>query len=273
MSDTQIRAMAAERAALAERLGFLDCSVWLGTPEGFPLAIPLEAGDLDTGKMRRDPGRKFVRGGLVSHWSGKLLSAQDGNQALAAVEPHLGPEWHTVWTALPFYPREPGLLPGPATGSERMRAARIFPRTHGYPATEWALGELCRWMISRRLPLFVWHTEIDWSALRALCLAFPGLPVVLESQPRKIIYHTRPLAMVMRDCPSLRLEISNCTGPRFVELAAREFGAARLLYGSFLPAGDPLVPLGMVVDADVPEDDKRLIASRNLAELVGGVRA
>ena len=53
----------------------------------------------------------------------------------------------------------------------------------------------------------------------------------------------------------------------------REFGAERLLFGSFLPVSDPLVPIGMVLDADLSEEEKRLIAGDNLRRLLEGVRA
>lgn len=271
MDGIDFRAMVEERTALANRLDVLDGNVWLGRPAGFPLAVEMEPEDLAAEQLTKVQGRRFLKGGLVSHWTARTLTAQDGNEAIASLESRLPLEWHTVWTGLPFYPPEPGLLPGPRQGSQRMRGVRIFPRTHGFPATDWALGDLCRWMESRRLPLFIWHTEIDWPALRALCLAFPRLPVVVESQHRKIIYHTRPLFMIMRECRSLHLEISNFAGARFLEVAVGEFGAERLLYGSFLPVGDPLVPLGMLLDAELDEAAKRLIASGNLTRLIEGV--
>ena len=44
MLEERIRRMTRERLELAKKLGFWDCNVWLGRPEGFPLAeeIPPE---------------------------------------------------------------------------------------------------------------------------------------------------------------------------------------------------------------------------------------
>jgi hypothetical protein len=47
-------------------------------------------------------------------------------------------------------------------------------------------------------------------------------------------------------------------------------GAGRLIFGSFLPVSDPLVPLGLILDAEMSEADRALIAGGNLRRLIGG---
>jgi len=162
-----------------------------------------------------------------------------------------------------------GALPGAGSVPAPVRAARIFPRTHNFPLAPWCAGSLCEWLISRRMPLFVWHTETDWTSLHAFAKAFPGLTIVVESQVRKILYHTRPLFALMRDCHNVHLEISNFAGQGCMEYAVREFGAERLIFASFLPMNDPLAPIGMVLDARISEKEMALIAGGNLRRLVG----
>ena len=99
------------------------------------------------------------------------------------------------------------------------------------------------------------------------------LPLVVETQVQKILYHTRPLFALLRDCPNVRVELSNFAGQGFLEYAVREYGAARLLYGSFLPMSDPWVPMGLVLDADIGDAEKALIAGGNLRRLVREVAA
>jgi predicted TIM-barrel fold metal-dependent hydrolase len=65
------------------------------------------------------------------------------------------------------------------------------------------------------------------------------------------------------------VEISNLTGPAF-EIALQQVGPERLIFGSFLPVGDPLVPLGMILDAELSEDGRGLVAGGNLRRLIGG---
>jgi hypothetical protein len=264
--EARIEAMATERRDLAARLGFFDGSLWLGKPEGFPLAREVAAADLAS-HLRRS----MLTGGLVSHWRGKTSSAQDGNAGLLEADDLLPPDCWTVWTGLPLYPEEPGILPCRGSAHPRMRGVRLYPRAHNFPLGEWCTAPIFRWLTERRMPLFIQHTELDWSSLRQLALKFTELPIVVESQPRKILYHTRPLFLLLRECRNVLLEISNFGGAGFLDHAAREFGTERLLFGSFLPVSDPFVPMGMVLDADLGEADKALIASGNLRRLIGGV--
>jgi hypothetical protein len=263
----QIRAMAAERRAQIEGLGFQDANLWLGEPAGFPLAKGLAPEPLT------EAARSFgIRGGLVSHWDSRRLAAQDGNLALEAGLAEMPPEYYGIWTGLPLLPGETGPIPGIGPVPARMRGVRISPKFHNYPLAGWMLDGLCGWLSTRRIPLFLWHTESDWSALHALAQAWPHLPIVVETQDQKILYHTRPLFALLRDCRNVKVELSNLAGQGFVEHAARHYGADRLLFGSFLPVNDPWVPMGMLLDADLPEADKALIAGGNLRNLIAGVR-
>jgi predicted TIM-barrel fold metal-dependent hydrolase len=152
---------------------------------------------------------------------------------------------------------------------KEVRAVRIFPKSHNFPLVGWCIGSLCQWLSSRRMPLFIWHTELDWPSLYLIAKGFPDLPLVVETQVQKILYHTRPLFALMRDCRNVSLELSNFAGQGFVEYASRELGAERLIFGSFLPVNDPLVAMGMVIEAEISREEKALIARENLRRLIG----
>jgi len=264
MIETQIQEMAARRRERARRLEVFDANLWLGQPQGFPLAV-----ECDASALMRAMAEHFIVGGLVSHWRGKTVSPQEGNVALETG----GIDWsgtslYAIQTGLPHYPREGGLLPGPDSLPEHVRGVRVFPKTFGFPLAEWSIGSLVKCLIEHGCPLFAWHTELDWQDLYRLAKAFPQLRIIVESQPRKIIYQVRPLFALMRDCPNVMLEISNVTGPCF-DSALRCFGPERLIFGSFLPMNDPLVPLGLILDAEIPEADRRLIAAGNLRRIIG----
>ena len=104
--------------------------------------------------------------------------------------------------------------------------------------------------------------------MHALAGAFPKLKVIVETQTQKILYHTRPLFALMHDRRNVLLEISNLVGPRMIEYCVRQFGAERLIFGTFQPVNDPLVPIGMVIDAEISAADKMLIAGGNLRRLI-----
>jgi predicted TIM-barrel fold metal-dependent hydrolase len=134
------------------------------------------------------------------------------------------------------------------------------------------VGELCGWLAERGVPLLLWHVEVDWAALHALAAAFPRLAIVVETQNQKVLYQDRALFALMRDCPNVHVETSNLAGADFLGFAARELGARRLLFGSFAPVNDPWAAIGMILDADLPWEDKRLIAGGNLRRLLGEAR-
>jgi uncharacterized protein len=148
----------------------------------------------------------------------------------------------------------------------------LFPKTHQYQLAAWVVGELCEWCSEHHVPLFVWHVEVDWGSVQALAAAFPGLSIVVESQWQKILYHNRDLFSLLKACPNVCLESSNFIGQDNVSAFVRSFGAERLLWGSFLPVNDPYASIGMVLDADIKEEEKRLIAGGNLRRLIAEVK-
>jgi hypothetical protein len=263
MTEECIARIAEEKKALARELRFFDASVWLGHPEGFPLAEEMAPDDIKQVLTSR-----FITGGLISHWRGKSLSAQQGNEAVLQAVRGKDKYLAAIWTGLPLFPAEFGLVPGIVDVPGEVRAVRIFPKSHGFPCVIWCMGSLCDWLSARRMPLFIWHTELDWPSLYAIAKAFPDLAIVVETQVQKILYHTRPLFALMRDCRNVFVELSNFAGQGFVEYAAREFGAERLIFGSFLPVNDPLVAIGMVIDAEISREEKGLIAGENLRRLI-----
>jgi hypothetical protein len=259
--------MVEHRRQIAARLRFLDAGIWLGAPAGFPLARELPAEELAA-----LISKGLVAGGLVSHWRGKTVSAQDGNLALETVTASLPADTYTIWTGLPLYPAEPGPLPGRGEVPQGMRGVRIFPKTHKYPLADWIVGSLCDWLIEHRLPLWIWHVELDWLSLDALAEKFPELKIVVETQTQKILYHSRPLFALMQRRRNVLVEISNLVGPRMIEYCVRQFGAQRLIFGTFQPMNDPLVPIGIVIDAEIADSEKALIAGGNLRKLIGEVK-
>lgn len=269
--EARIEALALERRQQAESLRPFDANAWLGEPAGFPLAREMQAPEL-VGALRGCG----IRSALVSHWAGLRVAPQAGNGALAQALGGAGEGLRACWTGLPLFPREVGPLPGTgglAAGSlPQVDAVRLFPRSHNFPLTSWALGELCSWLTDHRLPLFLWHVEIDWPSLHALAVAFPRLAIVVETQTQKILYQNRALFALMKDCPNVHAETSNLAGADFLRWAARELGARRLLFGSFLPVNDPWVALGMILEADLSWEEKRLVAGDNLRRLLPEAR-
>ncbi|MFH1616415.1 MAG: amidohydrolase family protein [Planctomycetota bacterium] len=264
--ESVIKKMADEKQQLLKKLTFFDANVWLGRPEGFPLAEELKGTELQNALRKH-----YIAGALISHWRGKIVSAQDGNKTLQGSADYLANDNFVIWTGLPLYPEDIGPLPGVGKPDKKVRGVRLFPRSHNFPLVSWCLGSLCKWLVEHNMPLFIWHLELDWDQIYKLAKQFPSLRIIIETQTQKILYHTRPLFGLMRDCENVSVELSNFAGAGFIEYAVGRFGAERLIFGSFMPVADPLVPMGMVLDADISESDKALIAGGNIKRLIAEV--
>jgi len=266
--EALIESNATARRRRITGLAFFDANCWLGPPMFFPLARELHP--WDAAGIMREYG---LEGTLVSHWDSIRLSAQEGNQALIEAGETLPADVYTVWTGLPMAAPEQDPLPGRGRPDARLRGVRLFPKTHQYQLAPWTMGPLCEWCIEHRLALFLWHVELEWGDLQTLAACFPRLKIVIESQWQKILYHNRDLFSLLKACPNLLLECSNFIGQDNVSAFVRCFGAERLLWGSFLPVNDPYASIGMVLDADITEGEKKLIAGGNLRRLIAEVRA
>jgi uncharacterized protein len=265
--EKQIAAASARARGEVERLGLFDSNLWLGQPDYFPLAREIPAGELAA--VLKEYG---IRGGLVSHWDGIRLSAQEGNEALRDAEARLPDGVWTVWTGLPLAPGEQTPLPGTGTVPGRMRGVRLFPTFHRYQLSPWVVGSLCEWCIAHAVPLFFWHVEVEWEQVYRLATIFPALTIVVDTQWQKILYHNRDLASLLDACGNVLVESSNLIGQDFIRWIVKKWGAHRILYGSFLPASDPYAPIGMILDAEITDAEKALIAGGNARRLVEGVR-
>jgi hypothetical protein len=268
MSETWVRNFTDKYIEQARKLDLFDCGIWLGAPEGFPLAVEKEFEEL-----KKELKDFHIHGGLFSHWRGKTLSAQDGNRILEKKSEYFTKNMYGIWTGLPLYPEpvESGPLPGKGMVHPSMRGVRIYPASHNYITEEWVIGTLCEWLVEHNLPLFIMHTEISWASLYKLAARFSNLMIILETQTKKILYHTRVLFPLMRECHNIMVETSNFAGQGYIDYVVKEFGARRLLFGSFMPVNDPLVPIGMIIDADIGEKEKSLIASGNIRRIIEGV--
>ena len=261
----EIETMSREKRELAARLELFDSNVWLGPPAGFPLAA-----EMSLNQLREALGEHLIRGALYSHWAGLQVSAQAGNQALLdTLESVDGLQ--AIWTGLPLFPPEQGPLPGFGRPHPSLVGVRLFPRSHNFPLAAWMLGELIEWLIRHHLPLFLWHVEFGWPALRELAVAFPKLTIVVETQTQKILYHNRPLFALMRQCSNILVETSNLAGADFVTYSVQHMGSERLLFGTFLPVNDPWAAIGMVLDADISIEEKMRIAGGNLRRILEGI--
>ncbi|MCB1088822.1 MAG: amidohydrolase family protein, partial [Verrucomicrobiae bacterium] len=78
----------------------------------------------------------------------------------------------------------------------------------------------------------------------------------------------------VRDSPNILVETSGFDATAgFIEMAVRELGAERVVFGSHLPTRSLGTELGKVIGAEIGEPEKRLILGENYRRLLEPVMA
>jgi len=241
---------------------FFDCNCMVGR-WGQPQPGQFHTAD----DLQRELERCGIARALVSHSLAKELDPGTGNAALArelSGRERLAPCWVVM-------PHHTGELPPPDELCERMvaqgvRAARLFPQAHNYGLAEWCSGELLAELEKRRIPVFLDHEQTNWDEVDAVCTAHPELPLILL----RVGYRAhRFLYPLFERHPNLHVEISWFQAHNGIADCTRRYGAERLLFGSALPHFTPGGPIAMIAYAQMPDDDKALVAGGNLRRLLG----
>ena len=80
------------------------------------------------------------------------------------------------------------------------------------------------------------------------------------------------LLPLMQACSNVHVEISNFCALGLIEYTVNALGPDRLLFGTFAPANDPLVPIGMLLQADISDKSRLAIAGGNIRRIISEVR-
>jgi len=248
-------------------LDIFDAGAWLGKTPLFPL---MEEG---TPGMLEDIQQKHgITEALVSHWLAGSYTIEESNLfLLESIKKR--EKWHSVITGVPLFPGEPGfadIMEEPLYRG-KIKGVRIYPETFWHSIAGWCTGPLCEILSAKKIPLFLFHTEASFNDIQALASSFPELDIVLETQVKKIIYSTRSLLPLMKHCPNIYTDISNLSAPGLLEYIIKNMGAERLVFSSFMPANDPMVPIGLLLKKEIREKDRKLIAGGNMRRLIAGI--
>ncbi len=181
--------------------------------------------------------------------------------------PGLLPEW----VLLPHHTHE--IAPADELIPEMLelgvRAARILPKTHGWPMSDGVAGPLLNELHERCIPLFVDVTELGIDAAVSLCERLPELPVILCG----VGWGTdRQIEPALERVPNLYIETHAFQGHRAYERVARQFGADRLIFGTGLPDCSPGAAMMMSLYEDITDEEREMIAGGNLLRLLKGVK-
>ena len=210
-----------------------------------------------------------IEGGLVYHAQSCEYYQDFGNRLLLdeiAGQPRLAPQWVVM-------PHHTGEMAPPddlvAEMLERnVRAARFYPRAHGFGASDDVVGPLLAKLQAHRIPLFAEATELSIEAAVALCKRYPDLPVVLCG----VAWGTdRLINPLFGAAPNLHLDTWGFQGHRAYERFVEQFGPDRLLFSTGLPEHSPGAAKMMTLYETISPEAREKIGSGNLLRLLSNV--
>ncbi len=149
--------------------------------------------------------------------------------------------------------------------------ARMFPKAHKYQLRKWLVDDVLSELERRRVPLMVWHMQIEWDELAEIAEAYPNLPIIIEGSDQKTVYYAQSVMGLCEKYHNVHLEMHNFTHYDFFHYALKYIGADRLIFGSRSPFNDMNVPLYQIL-MNANEEERKLILSGNIKRLISEIR-
>lgn len=243
------------------RLRFLDGCAMIGwRSDRHPETIWSPA------EFERDYRYYGIGAALVHHASAVEYHQDYGNRRLLEeIEgyPGLFPQW----VVLPHHTNE--MAPPDELVAEMLergvRAARIYPKMHGFALSDAISGPLLEALARHRIPLFTDVAQIGIDQAAGVCERHPDLPVVLCG----VAWGTdRELEPALERAPNLHIETHAFQGHRAYERVTGRFGAERLIFGTGLPDCSPGAAVMMSLYEQLSDEDRDRIAGGNLLRLL-----
>jgi predicted TIM-barrel fold metal-dependent hydrolase len=250
---------------------FFDCNVSYGVP-----SVPCFSQATRVEEVLAEMEWTGLSRALVRQAAMDNEDPQVGNR-LIAEETTPYPSLHPSWAILPPQTGEQG---PPEEFLRRMgeagvRALWAFPSKHRYTLDAVTCGPLFELLVERRVPLFLERGETSrglagWDLANAVLREFPRLVLVVVGhgswgEDR----HFRPLVEAYE---GFHIDTSRYELDGGIADFCRKYGPERLLFGSAFPHTSPGGAMLTLLHADIPDEEKRKIASGNLDRLLREVR-
>jgi len=202
---------------------------------------------------------------LIYHAQAESISPIDGNRYLEdwlGDDRRLFPQWVIMPTAESLAQIQELHRQG------RVQAVRLFhPSLAGLPFRPWVYDGLLSWLSGTRIPLWISLPDANIDEIVTTLQAYPDLMSVLVGAHYVHALWVRP---VLNALPNAYLELSRYEVIGELEALREEFGADRLVYGSWygrLAMGPMLFYLH---HASFDESELALICAGNLERILQG---
>jgi len=213
-----------------------------------------------------------IHGALVWHWLAREYAPAYGNRVLleeTAEHERLLP----CWVLVPHHAGE--MLPGPKVVAEMrergVRAAKMFPRRHGYRFDEAVCGAIFSALEAAEIPLLIDvgvgedDQQATFAEVDVVCRRHPRLPVLLQKAKWN---QTRDVLALLDAHPNTYIEFSTFQVHYGLEYLAERIGAERLLLGTEWPFKSPGAARAFIDYCELSDEDKAKVAGQNLSRLL-----
>lgn len=225
-----------------------------------------------TSSLLADMEHAGIHGALVWHWLAREYAPTYGNDVLME-EVSQSDRLLPCWVVVPHHAGE--MAPGPEVVAEMqergVRAAKMFPRRHGYRFCEETCGLLFEALEAASIPLLIDvgrygdDQQATLAEVSEVCARHPGLPVLLQKARWE---DTRDVLALMAAHANTTVEFSSFQVHYGMEFLAAQIGAERLLLGTEWPFKSPGAARSFVDYCELSDADKALVAGGNLARLL-----
>jgi hypothetical protein len=149
----------------------------------------------------------------------------------------------------------------------RITSVRLHNTTESrIPFVPWIYGDLLTWLCAEHIPCWISLADTPPTEVVDTLIEYPNLTTVLVGANYT---HSNMIRPMLRTLPSAFLELSRYENICGVEKLVQEFGADRLLYGSYFPryAMGPI--LFGLYRRSISDGDLRSICATNLERILG----
>jgi hypothetical protein len=209
--------------------------------------------------------RHGVARAVIYHAQTEVLSPVEGNGYLADWLDDNGrllPQWSIMPSGDSLNQIETLL------SHKRVQSLRLYDtRSAGLPFRPWAYDELLNWISEARIPLWISLPEASLDELMETLPRHPQLVTVLVGAHYSHFLWVRPL---LKTLPNAYLELSRYEPIGEVEALRDEFGAERLLYGSWYARYAMGPMLFYLHHTSLNEHELALVCAGNLERILQG---
>lgn len=176
----------------------------------------------------------------------------------------------------------PAIVPGDESGAtvdedrkvsdliaQGAAAVCIRPAHDKWMLAEWCCGRLMAALARRRLPVVCQIDHVSYGEAASVAAGHPDLPVLLIGVDFR---SARILLPMMGRFPNVYLSVgSGFTCHCGIETFVRHLGPDRLLFGTGMPAAEPMMAVTQLMYANISDSDKRQVGAGNWRRLLEGI--